>query len=105
MDFDLDNFAGIPGDFAHYLGIAAADYPLYTATPGGPDNPGKIYVAAHGRASHDQLARPFQLHRCFVSLLLEVGHGNNHPPCIHGRPNKILEQFELCSISIISNCL
>jgi len=76
MDFDLDNFAGIPGDFAHYLGIATADYPLYAATPGGPDNSGKIDVAAHGRASHDQLARPFQLHRCFVSLLLEVGHGS-----------------------------
>ena len=95
MDLDLDNLAGIAGDFSHHLGIAAADYPFYPATPGGPDNSGKIYVAAHGLASHYQLTLPIQLHRCFVSLLFEFAHGNMFVIKKTG-PSDILRRFCRC---------
>ena len=74
MHFEGDSIGTVAGNLSIKPGIATTNYPLDREAACRAEHAGEIYVAMHGSAGDDELARPLQSFGWLVAHMFEVGH-------------------------------
>ena len=77
MDIDLHFVGSIASDIFIHLHVTAGNHAGNSAAACGADDVRKVYVAAHGSASDDQLPRLGESGGRLVTQVDKVGHGTN----------------------------